>query len=128
MADTIDLMDEEAEYTCKELRQKIGILVGRRQNPESSLHIGTLNSIYAHLTGEFHTSPKEVGTPLSPGVERIRWAVVIQVDNIGYDMSSYIPGPEDGTKVEMRPFRKDELEMIAMCLNGTEDQREWLKA
>lgn len=128
MADTIDLTDEDAEYTCKELRQKIGVLVGRRQNPESSLHIGTLNSIYAHLTGEFHTSPKEVGTPLSPGVERIRWAVVVQVSNFGYDMSSYIPDPGEGTKVNHRPLRKDELEEMAVCLNETEDQREWLKA
>ncbi len=128
MADTIDLMNAEETHTRAELRQKIGVLLGRRQRGKSPLHITTLNSAYAYLTGEFYIEPRYIDTEFSPGPDRIRWAVVIQAINQGCDLESYIPDPGDGRQGDdpTRPLRRAELEKLALHLKGSEDQRGWL--
>lgn len=116
------------EFSKVEILRAISDELGCR--PKAPLRMSALNSAYAHLTGEFYTHPRNIGTERSPGVHRLRWAVVLEVSRQGYDMDEYIPTPEElsegnGNPHDARPLRKEELATLATCLHETEDSRGW---
>lgn len=122
------------DYTVADLLFKINHIVGTRpaRSPEelkgSHLHMGTLNSVYAYLQGEYVVMPGHIGTPVSPGTGELRKEVAIAVTNREYALPDYVLSPEelsDGETFNPRPFRKNELETIVRCLKAEDDQREW---
>jgi hypothetical protein len=107
--------EEFSEYRVKDLRVWIGKKSGCRIKPTSPLTLAAMNSIHAHLTGEFICKPQLLNTKLSPGVHHFR----IEIANVcgveGYPFTN-----------ETRPFRKGELEVIARKMDETPNQRDWM--
>lgn len=103
------------EYRVKDLRVWIGRKAGSRVKPTSPLTMSCMNSIYAHITGEFICKPQVLNTRQSPGVDEFRILIA------GYcGVEDYPFGPDT------RPFRKDELRVIAEKLDETPNRREWM--
>jgi hypothetical protein len=111
--------------TTRELRAKVGRIVGTHQNPDSALHKNTLNSAYAYLTGEFLYPRRARHRQDSPDFVPRKEALVSVVAACGG-----IAHPDD--ERWMRDYEDlpealkwDELLELVVTLMDEEDQRHW---
>lgn len=113
--------------TAKALRRKISVMVGHRPpRGRGGLKKGTLNSIYAYLTGEFYYPPRVENLRNAPEYRskaEVLNAVVwkVEIPPVEY------PSDSEWFKPEWQPeqMRKGELYQLHQKLVKTPDQRSW---
>lgn len=111
------------EMTNAEKRGKIARLVGTKTYWPTALDKDTLNSVYAALTGEFHTPHRAMYRPDHPEFvsrNEMLFSVVIESDIGG-------TGDDWGGPIEECPsmLRGEELEALIGVLRERGDQRAW---
>lgn len=115
MTQHVSHQDNFEDMTRADLRARIAFEIGCRTKSYTQLDTGTLNSLYAFKTGQFHTKTKALNTTRSPGPGGLRYAVA-WVYELGVFPRRY---PRE------RPFRRDELEQLARYVAEEPDARPW---
>lgn len=119
---TIDVDAPLEDMTAAELRTRIARDVGALTNPMTALDKGTLNSIYAYLTGEFYIPKSALDR-----YDSVRWksrsevlrAVLVEA---GLD-DIYARGPD----YDPDYLRVEELRRLAAIIHNRTDQRDWVR-
>lgn len=114
------------EMTERELRVKIARMAGHNEaSYDTVLTKGTLNSVYAYVTGEFACDPWALHRPASCDFEersKVMWDVAIE-----FGLDDWFPDIEDTEERERVPdFSKANLETIYETLCETDDERDWV--